>query len=198
MTVTESTIREREVPQVTRIVTPYSPLYVIIPVSVVLAAVLTDNQFLLDYVHVLFGAVWTGIDIFMGLVVGRILSKVSIQFRVEFIRKLVPIMLFLMPTLSAVTITAGIYLAMNMGVFNLSYYTIIAAGIIVVLLTVQGIGIFLRNELIIFLELRKETPDTGRISRLGMMNFRLSGVQAILQVAIIFVMANIAGGYYNF
>ncbi len=182
----------------TPLITRISPFYAIIPVALLIIALASTNLLLLDYVHVMFGALWTGIDIFMGLVIGRILAKVSIQFRVEFIRRLVPIMLFLMPALASVTVTAGIYLAQSEGVFNLSYYTIITAGIIVILLIVQGIGIFLRNELIIFLELRKSNPDFQRISRLGMINFNLSGVQAVLQIAIIFVMASIASGSYNF
>ncbi|MCL4328646.1 MAG: hypothetical protein M1151_00070 [Candidatus Thermoplasmatota archaeon] len=182
----------------TPLITMTSPFYAIIPVALLIIALASTNLLLLDYVHVMFGALWTGIDIFMGLVIGRILAKVSIQFRVEFIRRLVPIMLFLMPALASVTVTAGIYLAQSEGVFNLSYYTIITAGIIVILLIVQGIGIFLRNELIIFLELRKSNPDFQRISRLGMINFNLSGVQAVLQIAIIFVMASIASGSYNF
>ncbi|MCL4332235.1 MAG: hypothetical protein M1162_01785 [Candidatus Thermoplasmatota archaeon] len=181
-----------------RLVSKASPFYVLVPVALLIAALVSGSILFLDYVHVMFGALWTGIDIFMGLVIGRILSKVSPQLRVEFIRRLVPVMLFLMPALASVTVTAGIYLAESYGIFNLSYYTIIAAGVIVILLVVQGIGIFLRNELIIFLELRKESPDLERISRLGMMNFNLSGVQALLQVAIIFVMANIASGNMNF
>lgn len=181
-----------------KLVTKASFLYLLIPVIALIAVLATGKELFLDYIHVLMGALWTGIDLFMGIVIGRVLSKVNIAARVEFIKKMMPMMLFLMPSLSSVTITAGIYLALAEGIFNIHYYTIIAAGIIVIILLIQGLGIFLPNELRIFLELRKEKPDTDKISRLGMINFRLSGSQAFFQIALIFVMANLAAMNLNF
>lgn len=177
---------------------PGSAVTVVVPVAALILILLAGNRILLDYYHVLFGAMWTGIDIFMGLVIGRILPKLSVSARVEIIRRMVPYMLFLMPTLSAVTITAGYYLATTEGIFNVTYPVFIAAGVLVAALIIQGLGIFLPNEVRIFLELRKETPDAGKITRLGLINFRLSGLQAAFQVAIIFVMANIAASNFFF
>lgn len=185
-------------PKKDRLVSGSSFLYLFIPIMAIVVALLIGDELYLDYVHVLMGALWTGIDLFMGIVVGRVLSKVSVPARVEFIKKMMPMMLFLMPSLSSVTITAGIYLAIWEGIFNIHYYTIIAAGIIVIILLIQGLGIFLPNELRIFLELRKEKPDTDKISRLGMINFKLSGSQAFFQIALIFVMANLAALNLNF
>ena len=61
------------------------------------------------------------------------------------------------------------------------------AGIIVLVLVAQGFGIFLPNELKIFLELRKDNPNAIKIFRLAMINFKLSGIQAAFQFAIIFI-----------
>lgn len=180
-----------------RIVTGKSFLIPAVPAIILVIVVWVHENTLLNYIHVLSGGTWTGIDLFMGLVVGRILGKLSNEARIEFIRKLVPVMLFVMPTLASITITAGVYLAMSAGIFVLTYAAIAAAGIIVVLLLILGIGIFLPNEVRIFLELRKEGPDFPKISRLAMINFRLSGVQAVFQFGIIFVMANIATGNYS-
>lgn len=177
---------------------PSSSLIVAVPVAVLILILLLGNSVYLDYYHVLFGAMWTGIDIFMGLVIGRIMPKLSISARVELIRRMVPYMLFLMPTLASVTITAGYFLATSEGIFNITYPVFIAAGVLVVALMIQGLGIFLPNEVRIFLELRKESPDTAKITRLGLINFRLSGLQAAFQVAIIFVMANIAASLFFF
>jgi hypothetical protein len=148
-------------------------------------------------VDVLSGALWTGIDIFMGLVIGPIMARMPPASRAQFVQNLVPTMLFLMPTLASVTITAGIYLAISVGVFNLHYLAIQLAGLIVVVLLIQGLGIFLPNEIRVVLELRKERPDVRRIGRWGLINARLSGVQAIFQVALIFVMACLAAGLVN-
>jgi hypothetical protein len=177
-----------------RIIKPSSSLIVIIPAILVAIVILVKNLTILDYTHVLLGGTWTGIDLFMGLVLSRVMIKMSVGARIEFIKRLVPMMLFFMPTIASLAITAGIYLAWYEGIFKLSYPVIIAAGIIVVILVITGFGVFLPNELRILLELRKGSPDTGKISRLAMINFRLSGVQAAFQFAIIFIMANIAMG----
>lgn len=180
-----------------KIVTSKSFFIPVVPAVILAVVILVKQNTVLDYIHVLTGGTWTGIDLFMGLVVGRILGKMSNEARVEFIKRLVPVMLFVMPTLAAVTITAGIYLAMSFGIFVLSYYAIIVAGVIVILLLIQGLGIFLPNEVRIYLELGKKKPDFPKISRLAFINFRLSGIQAAFQFGIIFVMANIAMGNYN-
>jgi hypothetical protein len=177
-----------------RIIKPSSSLIVIIPAILVAIVILVKNLTILDYTHVLLGGTWTGIDLFMGLVLSRVMIKMSVGARIEFIKRLVPMMLFFMPTIASLAITAGIYLAWYEGIFKLSYPVIVAAGIIVVILVITGFGVFLPNELRILLELRKGSPDTGKISRLAMINFRLSGVQAAFQFAIIFIMANIAMG----
>ncbi len=168
-----------------------------VPVLALLGALATGRFVYLDYVHVICGGLWTGIDIFMGLVIGPIIGKMSGPARADFVQRLVPTMLFLMPALASVTITAGVYLALSEGIFDLHYLAIQLAGVIVIVLTAQGFGIFLPNELRIVLELRKARPDIGKIGRLGLLNARLSGVQAVFQVAIIFVMANLAAGLVN-
>jgi len=177
-----------------RIIKPESSLIAIIPASLTTVVILLRNLTILDYTHVLLGGTWTGIDLFMGLVMSRVMIKMSPGARIELIKRLVPMMLFFMPTIASLAITAGIYLASYEGLFKLSYPVIIAAGIIVLILVAIGFGVFLPNELRILLELRKNSPNTGKISRLAMINFRLSGVQAAFQFAIIFIMANIAMG----
>jgi hypothetical protein len=177
-----------------RILKPSSSLIAIIPASLTTVVILLRNLTILDYTHVLLGGTWTGIDLFMGLVMSRVMIKMSPGARIELIKRLVPMMLFFMPTIASLAITAGIYLASYEGLFKLSYPVIIAAGIIVLILVAIGFGVFLPNELRIVLELRKNSPNTGKISRLAMINFRLSGVQAAFQFAIIFIMANIAMG----
>ncbi len=171
---------------------------VAVPVGALLVALGLHAFVALDYVHVMNGALWTGIDIFLGLVIGPILGRMSPPARADFVQRLVPTMLFLMPTLAAVTITAGIYLALSAGVFNLAYPTIQAAGILVIILAAQGFGIFLPNELRIVLELRRPQPNIAKIGRLGLLNAQLAGVQAAVQIALIFVMASLAAGLVYF
>ena len=184
----------QNLPEDTRIIKPSAFLIVIIPVILVAVVICVRNLTILDYTHVLLGGTWTGIDLFMGLVMSRVMIKMSVGARIELIKRLVPMMLFFMPTIASLAITAGIYLASYEGIFRLSYPVIIAAGIIVLILLITAFAVFLPNQVRILLELRKGSPDTGKISRLAMINFRLSGVQAAFQFAIIFIMANIAMG----
>ncbi|MDG6995449.1 MAG: hypothetical protein JRN52_05960 [Nitrososphaerota archaeon] len=163
----------------------------IVPIAALLAALLSGSLLLLDYVHVITGATWTGIDIFMGIVMSRILRSLAPPSRVEFIKKLVPIMLFLMPALASVAITAGVYMAGREGLSFLSPQ-IIAAGIVVIILSVQGFAVLLPTEVRIFLELRKANPSTDKIVKLGMRNIYLSGSQAVFQIVLIFIMATLA------
>jgi len=170
---------------------------VLVPVGALIGALLVNQFVFLDYVHVISGATWTGIDLFMGLVIGPILGRMAGPARADFIQRLVPTMLFLMPALASVAITAGIYLAILDGIFDLHYLAIQLAGVFVLILAGQGFGIFLPNEVRIVLELRKGRPDISKIGRLGLLNARLAGVQAVFQVALIFVMANLAAGMVN-
>ncbi|MCL5930643.1 MAG: hypothetical protein M1123_05105 [Candidatus Thermoplasmatota archaeon] len=188
------TSMEKSMEEDKRIVKPSSSLIVVIPTILVIIVLWLRNITILDYTHVLLGGTWTGIDLFMGLVISRVMIKMSVGARIEFIRRLVPMMLFFMPTIASLAITAGIYLATYEGIFSFRYPVIILAGIIVLVLVIQGFAIFLPNELRIYFELRKSQPDSKKISRLALINFRLSGVQAAFQFAIIFIMANIVTG----
>lgn len=175
-----------------KLLTPSSYATLLTPITALVIALALRNIVFLDYVHVLCGGTWTGIDLFMGLVMSRIMKGLTPETRAEVVKRLVPVMLFLMPALASVAITAGIYLAQWEGLLNLGSPLIMAAIIIVAILTVQGFGIIMPNEIKIFLELMKNNPDRGRIVKLGMRNIRISGSQAIFQIAIIFVMPSLA------
>jgi hypothetical protein len=65
----------------------------------------------LTYVHVMAGVLWTGIDLFMGLVLGPVVGGLDPEERGSFFANFTPKMTFLMPVLALVTITGGIVLA---------------------------------------------------------------------------------------
>ncbi len=156
----------------------------LIPVVTLIAAVWSGSLLFLNYVHVLTGGTWTGVDLFMGLVMSRVLRGLRPEVRAEFIKKLVPIMLFFMPALASVAITAGVYIAKWEG---RDFYSL-------PIVTAQGFGLILPNELRIFRELRKEQPDIQKVIKLGMRNIYISGSQSIFQIALIAVMAYLAIG----
>lgn len=166
--------------------------YALVPIVAFIAAFLSGSFLYLDYVHVITGGTWTGVDLFMGLVMSRVMRSLSVPERAEVAKRLTTKTLFLMPSLASVAITSGIYVAMNTGVFNLQSPLIIAAGIVVAILTIQGFGVLLPNSLRILLEITKEKPDVAKIAKLNMRNLRISGSQAAFQILIVFIMANFA------
>jgi hypothetical protein len=106
-------------------------------------------------------------------------------------------MLFLMPTLATVATVAGIELASRSGYFGLDwpyFGWVLAALIIVTILTVQGLGVLTPINVIVFLELRKPQPDMVRIGRLMRVYFFTVASQGVMQVAIILVMAKFVTG----
>lgn len=179
-------------PPFTRALFRWSFAIGVIPPFALVVALALKSLYLLDYVHVITGGTWTGFDLYMGLVMSRILGSLEIPARVEVAKRLTPTTFFIIPSLAAVAITSGIYLAQLLGKFVLTDPWIIAAGIVVVILTAQGFCVFLPNGVRVFLELAKTKPDTALISKLTMRNIRLAASQAVFQVAIILIMAHLA------
>ncbi|MGC8533838.1 MAG: hypothetical protein ACP5MV_04410 [Candidatus Parvarchaeum sp.] len=169
------------------------PTLLFLPIILVIV-LFTGSLLLLDYVHVFSGASWTGMDLFMGLFFSFVMKGLDNDERVEVSKRLTPMMLFFMPSISAVTITAGIILAMEEGLFVLSSPIIIAVLVIVGILTLQGIGIFLPNELRVYLEIKHGGKDKNKIVRLTIFNLKLAFSQVIFQIAIIVLMAHLATG----
>ena len=67
------------------------------------------------FLHVAGGAAWTIIDLFLGLVLGPIIGRMSIPARIEFTTRLMPKMVLIMPTVVTLTLAAGWQLATNTG-----------------------------------------------------------------------------------
>jgi uncharacterized membrane protein SirB2 len=166
-------------------------LAVVLPNAALGAAMALGSLMLLNYVHIMTGALWTGIDLFMGFAIGPVLAAMEPRQRAEVFKRLIPKLTFLMPMLSGVTIIAGVQQAQRLGMLTLDSPWILAAFIITAVLVVQGFGVLLPNEVRIFRQLISPTPDVDRIVKLGMQNARLAGIQGLFQLAIIFVMANL-------
>jgi uncharacterized membrane protein len=165
----------------------------------VIVAILSANLLLLNYVHVFTAVLWTGTDIFMAMLLGPVLRNVSLSTRKEVISWLMPKMVFYMPTVAAVTTTAGYFLASELGLITLNppvVYWISAVLVIVAVMFIQGLGILLPTNLRIYFELRKNQPDMLRIQKLMKMYVKVVAIQAVMQFVIIFIMAEFATGFF--
>jgi hypothetical protein len=181
-----------------RVGAPLRPAYIAAAVAALvamIAAILGSSLWFLNFVHVMAGSLWTGIDLFMGFVIGPVLRKVSLDTRRAMIAGIIPRTLVLMPTLSAITSTAGWFLAMRLGFLDLGYpqfWWVIAALAIVSVLTVQGLGYLLPMNLKLYFEIQKPAPDPAKLQRWMRTYVRVVGIQGVMQVAIIIVMARFA------
>jgi hypothetical protein len=171
--------------------------YMAIVFAALAGVIAIDNVWLLNFVHVMTGAMWTGIDLFMGFVVGPILRTLPLPARRAFVLRLTPKTLFLLPTLSIVTSTAGWFHAKQIGLLNAPYpafWWVVAALAIVAVLTIQGLGILLPTNLMVYFEMRKPQPDGARIGRLMRWYFLVVAIQGLMQLGIIVVMAKFVTG----
>ena len=172
-------------------------VYVAVALAVMIWAIVARNLWFLNWVHVFAGLLWTGIDLFMGFILGPILRKVAPSVRREIIVRLIPRTLFLMPTLSIITGTSGWYLAQARGFDQLpwpEYGWVAAALVLVTLMTLQGLGYLLPANLRVCLELQKPAPDFAKIGRLMKGYFIAVAAQGAMQVTIIVIMARFATG----
>jgi hypothetical protein len=135
----------------------------------------------------------------MALLLGPVLRNVSLSTRKEVISWLMPKMVFYMPTVAAVTTTAGYFLASEMGLITLNppvVYWISIVLVIVSVMFIQGLGILLPTNLRIYFELRKNHPDMLKIQKLMKMYVKVVAIQAAMQFVIIFILAEFATGFF--
>jgi hypothetical protein len=165
--------------------------------AVLAGAIVVGDLWLLNFIHVIAGSLWTGIDLFMGFVVGPILRATPFEARRAVITRLTPKTLFIMPTLSISTGASGWFLAKQLGFLDVGYpqfWWVAAALAIVTILTIQGLGYLLPTNLRVYLELRKPNPDGAKVGALMSRYFYVVAFQGAMQVAIIVVMARFATG----
>jgi hypothetical protein len=70
---------------------------VAVVVAFVVAAIAGNWLWALTFCHVVGGALWTAVDLFVGLIVGPILARLPIAARAEFTARFMPKMVLLMP-----------------------------------------------------------------------------------------------------
>lgn len=115
---------------------------VVIPLAALAGALASNDVRLLTFVHVMAGVLWTGIDVFMGAVLGPVVGSLKPKQRADFFGRFTPKMTFLMPALAVVTIAGGITLALRLKTFAyadqwLAIFTAVNTVPVVLLLATQ-------------------------------------------------------------
>lgn len=166
-------------------------------IALMIAAVRLGNFWFLDFMHIFSSLLWTGIDLFMGFVLGPILRRADVAVRRDVMRQLTPRTLFLMPTVSIIAGTTGWFLAVQMGyaVLDWPQYGWVAAALaLVTLMTIQGLGFLTPVNVLVCLELQRDKPDLVKISRWMNRYFYAVALQGTMQIAIIIVMTRFRVG----
>ena len=171
--------------------------YALAALAVMIAAIVLDNFWLLNFIHVSTSLLWTGVDLYMGFVLGPILRRLDLSARREIVRQLTPKTLFLMPTISIISGTTGWFLAVQLGYTALDWpaYSWVAAALaLVTLMTILGLGFLTPVNVAVCLELQKPAPDLKRISTWMQGYFYAVAAQGLMQIAIIVVMTRFRAG----
>ena len=158
-------------------------------------ALATNSLWALGFSHVVGGALWTGVDLFVGFVVGPIMGRMSIPARVEFSARFMPVMLLLMPTLVTMTLAPGWQLARHLGYLDASYPHhgwLVASYIVVGVMATIAIGVLEPANLAVLFELRKPQPNGELIARLMQRFVYTAGITGAMQVATLIIMTYIA------
>jgi hypothetical protein len=161
----------------------------------VIAAIAVNSLWPLEFFHVAGGAAWTIIDLFLGLVLGPIIGRMSIPARVEFTTKLMPKMVLIMPTVVTATLAAGWQLSTKLGT-NLSSYPqhgwVVASFIVVGVMAILALGLLEPANIAVLFELKKPRPNPAVIERLMKRFIYCAGVLGVMQLATLLIMTKLS------
>jgi uncharacterized membrane protein len=173
------------------------PWYAAAALAFMAVAIAADSLWLLNFVHVFSSLLWTGIDLFLGFVLGPIMRTLDLPTRKAITSKLTPRTMFLMPTISIVAGTTGWFLAERMGLTGMPWpqYAWVAAALgLLGLMTVVGLGLLTPTNVLVCLELQKPEPDMPKIGRWMRRYFFLAAAQGVMQLLTIVIMTRFRVG----
>ncbi len=162
-----------------------------------IVAIASDKAWPLQFFHVAGGAAWTVIDLFLGLILGPIMGRMSIPARVEFTTRLMPKMVLIMPTVVTMTLAAGWQLGNKLGTVDSSYANhgwVVASFIIVGVMSVLALGLLEPANIAVLVELKKRRPNPAVIEKLMKRFIYCAGILGIMQVATLVIMTKLASG----
>ena len=159
------------------------------------AAIATNKLWPLTFYHVVGGGIWTALDLFLGLVIGPILAKMSVQARMEFSARFMPKMLLIMPTLVTMTLASGWQLARLVGNLEVAYpkhWWLTASFIVVGVMAVIAIGILEPANIAVLFEMRKPEPNGELIGKLMRRFIYTAGITGVMQIATLIIMTRLS------
>lgn len=164
-------------------------------VAFVIASIAGNWLWALTFCHVVGGALWTAIDLFVGLIIGPILGRLPVPARAEFSARFMPKMVLLMPTLVLMTLAAGFQLALkegNLAPGSPNHAWLIASYCVVGVMAVIALGVLEPANITVLVEMRKQRPDGQVIATLMRRFIYTAGITGLMQVATLIIMTRVA------
>src|SRR5690348_11336941 len=170
------------------------PIVAVLLVALIVA-IAANKLWPLEFLHVVFGAAWTIIDLFLGLVLGPIMGRMSIPTRIEFTTRLMPKMLLIMPTVVSITLAAGWQLGTKLGTVYSEFPNhgwVVASYIVVGVMSVIALGLLEPANIAVLIELKKPRPNPTVIERLMKRFMYSAGILGVMQIATLVIMTKLA------
>lgn len=168
---------------------------VAVVLGLLIAGIAVNKLWPLTFLHVVGGATWTIIDLFLGFVIGPIMGTMSIPARIEFTKRLMPKMVLIMPTAVTVTLAAGWQLGIHMGTVQSSFDLhgwVVASYIVVGVMAVIALGLLEPANIAVLVELKKPQPNPAVIQKLMKRFIYSAGATGLMQVATFVIMTRLA------
>jgi len=176
-------------------VVPLKGLPVVAVIVLALIVSIAANwRWALMFFHVAGGGLWTGIDLFVGFVVGPILGRLSIPARAEFSSKFMPMMVLIMPTLVLMTLASGFQVAVvlgNLDPASVNHTWLVASFIVVGVMATIALGALEPANIAVLFEMNKPRPNGEVIARLMRRFIYAAGITGAMQVATLLIMTRI-------
>jgi hypothetical protein len=161
----------------------------------VVYAIASDKFWPLMLCHVAGGALWTSIDLFVGLAIGPIIGGMSPAARAEFLAKFMPKMVIIMPTVVTMTLASGMQIALHLGTLTEASDArpwLIASMIVVGIMAVVALGVLEPANITVLWEMNKPQPNPDIIGQMMKRFVYTAGITGILQIATLVIMTRVA------
>jgi hypothetical protein len=169
------------------------PIVALVLIGVVVA-IARDSRWGLVFCHVVGGGLWTGIDLFVGFVIGPIIGRMSIPARIEFSTRFMPKMLLIMPTIVTMTLAAGFQLARQDAFLDTSsprHAWVVSSFFVVGVMAVIALAYLEPANVAVLFELKKAQPDGRVIEKLMKRFVYTAGITGVMQVATLIIMTRL-------
>jgi hypothetical protein len=161
----------------------------------VIVALWRNTYWALAWFHVVGGALWTSIDLFVGLVIGPIIARLSLPARAEFTARFMPKMVLIMPTVVLMTLAAGFQYALKLGNLdpvNPNHKWLIVSFCIVGVMAVIALALLEPANIAVLFEMEKPHPDGEIIGTLMKRFVYTAGILGVMQIATLVIMTRVA------